>query len=82
MKIEHPSPAAEPWEALEDVPLTEEQMTELERHMEHCRLHPGEVTTLDEIKSRILGVTAQSRLERKLQQVLTVVRAANLTSNG
>lgn len=50
---------AELWEdiAREDteLPLTREQILELDRRMERYRQHPEEVTTLEEIKARLLA---------------------------
>ena len=36
-----------------ELPLTREQIAELDRRMLHYRQHPEEVTTLEEIKARI-----------------------------
>jgi putative addiction module component (TIGR02574 family) len=50
--------ASELWAQLAEgdteIPLTREQIAELDRRMEHYRRHPHEVTTWEEIKSRLL----------------------------
>ena len=48
---------AELWDEIarddSELPLTREQIAELDRRMLHYRQHPEEVTTLEEIKARI-----------------------------
>ena len=39
----------------EQVPVTPEQMTELDRRMEAYRQDPAQVATLDAVETRILG---------------------------
>jgi putative addiction module component (TIGR02574 family) len=50
---------AELWEEIasedSDLPITREQIAELDRRMERYRQHPEEVTTLEEIKARIFA---------------------------
>ena len=54
--------ASELWEQLSatetEIPLTRNQIAELDRRMEHYRMHPDEVTTWDEIKARLLAKQA------------------------
>ena len=49
--------ANELWEELAgdatEMPLTKEQVVELDRRMEHYRQHPEDVTTWEEIKARL-----------------------------
>ena len=51
--------AAELWEEIArddtELPLTREQIAELDRRMERYRQHPEEVTTLEEIKARLFA---------------------------
>ena len=52
--------AAELWEEIaredSEIPLTRPQMDELARRRERYEQHPGEVTTLEEIKARLLTI--------------------------
>lgn len=49
--------ANELWEEISDdaseIPLTSEQISELDRRMAHHREHPEEVTSWEEIKARL-----------------------------
>ena len=53
---------SELWNELEEhpesVPVSPEIVAELERRMEHFRNHPGEFTTWEAVKQRILGSPA------------------------
>jgi putative addiction module component (TIGR02574 family) len=52
------------WNDLEahpsEVPVSREILAELDRRMEHFRLHPDEFTTWEAVKERILGSRAGS----------------------
>ena len=53
---------SELWNDLEEqpesVPVSPEVVAELERRMEHFRQHPGEFTTWEAVKQKILGKPA------------------------
>ena len=42
-------------EESETVELSDQQMAELERRIEHYKLHPNEYSTWDEVKGRLLN---------------------------
>ena len=52
---------SELWNDLEahpsEVPVSREIIAELDRRMEHFREHPGEFTTWEAVRERILGPT-------------------------
>jgi putative addiction module component (TIGR02574 family) len=52
---------SELWNELEahpsEVPVSREMIAELDRRLEHFREHPGEFTTWEAVRERILGPT-------------------------